>query len=162
MFYSKLTVHMLHIIFNSAFSFLFTVPYLKKETEELEKELERISGKGSPDICLGMGFCLLLFWGICCCCCWFGVYLNTISRDIYSLQSPEDARQADWFWFFVAFPTPCFCFLDHAHRYGQVNSPGLAKYIFQEKVGGVKKGMSHFFLLLMLFCHFSDSYVNGD
>lgn len=47
----------LHIIFNSVFSFLFILPYLKKEMEELGKELLSISGERSPDICL----VLLLF-----------------------------------------------------------------------------------------------------
>lgn len=91
MFYSKPSGHMLHIIFNSVFSFPFMLPYFKKEIEELEKELLSISGERSPDICLVLSLfeVLNIFLVLMVVQCFFKVIL----QQTFILSSQSVSKQ---------------------------------------------------------------------
>lgn len=74
--------------------FFLLSPISKRRQKNWKRNWREFQAKDHLIYVWRVGFCLLLFWGIfCCCCCWFGVFINTVSRDINCLQSPEDARQ---------------------------------------------------------------------
>lgn len=136
--------------------FLFFALYLKKTTEELEKELESILRKGSPNIWLGgVRFVLVFFWflknffvGVV-----LVVFFFFTSTDIPSFQSSEDIRQGR---VVLAVLKPCFQFSGWCTQVW----PGPQSWVCPNTLPGgggrCQERNSSFFLLLMYFCYLSD------
>lgn len=104
----------LHVIFNSVFSFLFTLPMSKKRQKNWKRNQRAFQAKAHPIYALregGFGFFVvqgfgffgaggLVFWVFCVVFFCLGVFLFgqlvlvlfTTSTDIYSLQS-EDTKE---------------------------------------------------------------------